>query len=147
MDSLQDRLLRFLSVEDLTVRAFERKCNLKTGTASKMTSKSYGTTFHKISQAFPRLNIEWLKTGNGNMYKPADSMSIDLDLNMDGNSQIINNIGDAQTQIAVLNERLKMKDILIKSKEAEIDGLNSLVNELKKNLETLNHVNKFLMNK
>lgn len=147
MQTIQDRLALFLAELNISVQKFERQCDMGQGGASKLTPKSYSTTFAKISKAFPQLNIEWLKTGNGNMYKNPESMKIDLDLNMDGNSQIINNIGDAQTQIAVLNERIKMLNLLLKSKESEIEGLSNLVTELKKNLETLNDVNKFLMNK
>lgn len=57
------------------MREFERQCGIKAGTASRMTEKSYGTTFHKIRQAFPSLNIDWLKTGEGEMLRPRASDS------------------------------------------------------------------------
>lgn len=106
MNPLQERLQAFLNHEDISLRAFERQCDIKAGTASKMTEKSYGTTFHKIAKAYPQLNVEWLKTGDGQMLNPQPTVDIDLDLKLGGHSQFamrdITNIGDAKTQIAIL---------------------------------------------
>lgn len=67
MNPLQDRLQTFLNFTDTSMRAFERQCGIKAGTAAKMTENSYDTTFHKISIAYPMLNLHWLKTGEGSM--------------------------------------------------------------------------------
>lgn len=75
MGKIQERLALFLLKENLTTQAFERKCNMGVGGASKLTSKSYPKTFVKIAEAFPLLNIDWLKTGEGEMLKPYPSAS------------------------------------------------------------------------
>ena len=142
MNTLQDRLQQFLNYEDISMRAFERQCDIKAGTASKMTEKSYGATFHKIAQAYPRLNIEWLKTGEGQMLNPQPTVDIDVDLKLNGHSQLalrdITNIGDAKAQIIILQER-------IKSLEKELDEKNKRIDELNDSLDRERKMNDYLM--
>ncbi|MBD5223872.1 MAG: hypothetical protein HDS71_07485 [Bacteroidales bacterium] len=114
MNPLQERLQAFLNIEDITVRAFERQCDIKAGTASKMTEKSYGTTFYKIAKAFPQLNIEWLKTGEGEMLNSLSSKpSIDIkdveDSFNDSNvlDKFLDIIREKDRQIEELNQRIK----------------------------------------
>ena len=86
MNSIQARLAIFLAEYNLSMQAFERKCNIGVATASKLSENSRATTFAKISKAYPQLNINWLKTGSGKMlnnkseisfrdYKPNDGAS------------------------------------------------------------------------
>lgn len=114
MNPLQERLQAFLNIEDITVRAFERQCDIKAGTASKMTEKSYGTTFHKIAKAFPQLNIDWLKTGEGEMLNSLSSKPfIDIkeveDSFNDSNvlDKFLDIIREKDRQIEELNQRIK----------------------------------------
>lgn len=142
MNPLQERLQSFLNHEDISLRAFERQCDIKAGTASKMTEKSYGTTFHKIAKAYPQLNVEWLKTGEGQMLNPQPTVDIDLDLKLGGHSQFamrdITNIGDANIQIAILQER-------IKSLEKELEEKDKRIEELNASLERERKMNDYLM--
>lgn len=107
-----------------------------------MTEKSYGTTFHKIAKAYPQFNVEWLKTGDGQMLNPQPTVDIDLDLKLGGHSQFamrdITNIGDAKTQIVILQER-------IKSLEKELVEKNKRIDELNASLERERKMNDFLM--
>ena len=109
--TIQDRLAQFLTEENISTQKFERQCNLGVGAASKLTQKSYATTYARIAKAFPQLNIDWLKTGEGQMYSPISTTDIDVSFKMSGQSQMavgnITNIGDAKIQIAVLQERIK----------------------------------------
>lgn len=122
--------------EDISLRAFERQCDIKAGTASKMTEKSYGTTFHKIAQAFPQLNIDWLKTGEGVMLNPQSPIDIDLNLRLGGHSQLalcdITNIGDTKTQIAVLHERVKALEKALTERDKRIIELNASLDRERK---------------
>lgn len=142
MNPLQERLQAFLNHEDISLRAFERQCDIKAGTASKMTEKSYGTTFHKIAKAYPQLNVEWLKTGDGQMLNPQPTVDIDLDLKLGGHSQLafrdITNIGDAKAQILILQERIKSLEKELGEKDKRIDELNA-------SLERERKMNDFLM--
>lgn len=134
MQTIQDRLARFLTEENISTQKFERLCNLGVGAASKLSQKSYATTYARIAKAFPQLNIDWLKTGEGDMYNPAPSMDINFDFKMSGQSQMavgnITNINDAKTQIAVLQERIKALESQIVEKDARIAELTKMNNYL-----------------
>lgn len=142
MSTVQERLATFLAEYNLSAQAFERKCNIGVATASKLSENSRGTTFHKIAKAYPQLNIDWLKTGNGQMLNPQSAIDIDVDLKLEGHSQFamhdITNIGDAKTQIVILQER-------VKSLEKELGEKNKRIAELNASLERERKMNDYLM--
>lgn len=144
MSPLQDRLRTFVGSLGISVQEFERQCGIKAGTASRMTEKSYSTTFHRIQKSFPQLNIAWLKSGDGQMLNPQASVDIDLDFKLGGHSQFamrdITNIGDAKTQIAILQER-------VKSLEKELEEKNKRIDELNASLDRERKMNDYLMDK
>ncbi len=143
MSPLQDRLKQFIALMDMSVLAFENKCGMAQGTVNKMTDNSRQRTLEKIHKTYPQLNMDWLKTGEGEMFNHATPMDIDIDLKMEGHSQMafrdINNIGDAKTQLAVLQERIKALEIQLAEKNARIDELSSSLDRERK-------MNDFLMN-
>lgn len=149
MNPLQERLQSFLNHEDISLRAFERQCDIKAGTASKMTEKSYGTTFHKIAKAYPQLNVEWLKTGEGQMLNPQPTVDIDVDLKLGGHSPFamrdITNIGDAKTQILLLRERIKSLEKELHAKQCELEEKDKRIDELNTSLERERKMNDYLM--
>lgn len=67
MLKLQERLSEFLNHKNITMQTFERRSNISTGAGCKLSEKSRLSTFSKISRAFPDLNIDWLKNGEGEM--------------------------------------------------------------------------------
>ena len=69
MDDLQSRLKEFLNYLDIPMQTFERRCGIGQGLGSRLSSRSYSTTFKRIRDAFPELNVEWLKTGEGEMLR------------------------------------------------------------------------------
>ena len=149
MNPLQERLQAFLNHEDISLRAFERQCDIKAGTASKMTERSYGTTFHKIAKAYPQLNVEWLKTGDGQMLNAHPAVDIDLDLKLGGHSQFamrdITNIGDAKTQMLLLRERIKLLEKELHAKQSELEEKDKRIDELNVSLERERKMNDYLM--
>lgn len=142
MNSLQDRLKQFITSLDLSVLAFENECGMAQGTVNKMTDNSRQRTLEKIRKHYPQLNMEWLKTGEGEMLNPQSTVDIDLDFKLGGHSQFamrdITNIGDAKTQIAILQER-------IKSLEKELGEKNKRIEELNASLERERKMNDYLM--
>lgn len=138
MSTVQERLATFLAEKNLSAQAFERKCNIGVATASKLSENSRETTFAKIAKGYPQLNIEWLKTGVGKMLKELPTIDIDLDVKLGGHSQLalrdITNIGDAKTQIIILQERIKYLEKELGEKDKRIEELNaSLERERKMN--------------
>lgn len=138
MQTLQERLKVFITSLDSSVLSFENKCGMAPGTVNKMSDKSRPKTLEKIHKQFPQLNMEWLKTGEGEMLNPQPTVDIDLDLKLGGHSQFamrdIQNIGDAKTQIVILQERIKSLEKELEEKDRRIDELNaSLERERKMN--------------
>lgn len=128
----------FITSLDSSVLSFENKCGMAPGTVNKMSDKSRPKTLEKIHKQFPQLNMEWLKTGEGEMLNPQPTVDIDLDLKLGGHSQFamrdIQNIGDAKTQIVILQERIKSLEKELEEKDRRIDELNaSLERERKMN--------------
>ena len=144
MQTLQERLKTFITSLDSSVLAFENKCGMAPGTVNKMTDKSRPKTLEKIHKQFPQLNMEWLQTGEGQMLNPQPSVDIDLDLKLGGNSQFamrdITNIGDANIQIAILQERIKSLEKELREKDKRIEELNT-------SLERERKMNDYLMDK
>lgn len=85
MEKIKDRLQVFLASKELTAKAFEEKCGLGNGTCAAISDKTRSTTFNRISKGFPELNIEWLKTGEGEMLK-SDNSSFEIANTEDGAS-------------------------------------------------------------
>lgn len=144
METIQDRVAKFLTLQNLSMQKFERKCNLGVGSISKLTAKSYATTYAKISNAFPQLNMNWLKTGEGQMLNPATSQhaedievinSEDTKINTNNskinkrkgsatsNADLMEIIKDYQKQIQDLTQQVKEKDARIQQLTDKLLGL------------------------
>lgn len=64
---LKDRLLQFISYSNLDIAVFERTAGLSNGAVHKMGDGTRSSTIDKISEVYPSLNTNWLKTGVGEM--------------------------------------------------------------------------------
>lgn len=65
---IKDRLYAFLEAKKLKPSAFERKCGLSNGFCSKVNDNITDGSIGLIEKGFPELNINWLKTGLGDMF-------------------------------------------------------------------------------
>lgn len=67
--SVKNRIKEFLEAEGITVSSFEKMINSANGYVNSI-SKSVGVDkIQLILEKFPHLNLEWLLTGKGSMYK------------------------------------------------------------------------------
>lgn len=69
MEEFTNRLFEFIKHCGLTQRGFEKKCGVN---HTDLRSKAQGPTasyLSKVSLAFPELDMTWLLSGVGNMYK------------------------------------------------------------------------------
>lgn len=64
---IKDRLYAFITFKNLKVSRFEKACGLSNGFFSKIGGSINDGSLMLISNAFPELNIEWLRTGEGEM--------------------------------------------------------------------------------
>ena len=114
MNTVKSRIQHFAATLGLSMLQFEKQCEMKYGVASRITEKSYPKTFEKIHRRFPILNIEWLKTGKGDMLlteHPAiiDSIGVNGDIshytvNNRKDSASYNSSGDQQLLRTIINK-------------------------------------------
>lgn len=67
---MKDRLTEFIKGKGISKRKFLLNCGLSETYLNTITGNPSGDTLRKIEGAYPDLNIEWLKTGKGNMLTP-----------------------------------------------------------------------------
>ena len=73
MNTVQDRTLELIKFNELTMKAFEQRCDLSTGYVTSM-RKGYGSEkLNNVLTAFPELNREWLLYGEGDMLSSTSS--------------------------------------------------------------------------
>ena len=64
---LRERLLNYIAYKGIDKATLERKSGLSNDAVNKMGDNTRVSTLDKISNAFPDINIAWLKTGVGEM--------------------------------------------------------------------------------
>ncbi len=74
-----DRLKTYLSYKKISSMKFEQLCGLSNGASGKFSVNTRASTYRRISESFPDLNVEWLKTGEGDMLNPSDSSTSAVD--------------------------------------------------------------------
>jgi len=83
MNTTKERLYIFLKFKNLKAAAFERACGLSNGFCSKVNSSITEGSIRLIQNAFPELNIDWLRTGEGEMIvKPQETNNISAMMTM-----------------------------------------------------------------
>lgn len=70
---LQNRIIAFIKYKGTTKQAFEEKAGLSNAAVSKMGDGTRQITLEKISNAFPELDMDWVKTGKGSMLRDSPS--------------------------------------------------------------------------
>ena len=63
----KERLYAFLSAKKIKPSTFERACGLSNGFCSKVSDNITEGSLTLIGKGFPELNLDWLKTGHGEM--------------------------------------------------------------------------------
>lgn len=143
METLKDRIKRFIIEQGVTVQSFEGRCGLSNGAVAKMGDNTRRSTLTRIKSVYPNLNIDWLLTGVGEMLAPTAGES-DIDEMFDADIQANNNViaqnhhtGDltinAADSAAVVrneNEMLKEKVGLLERMLKEKDEMIGLLKEM-----------------
>lgn len=137
MTDIQKRLNEFLNVQAISsMSEFERICQLGQGSGSKITANSYPNTFQRISSAFPELNIDWLKTGNGEMLKEkVQTVNNHVGQNVygangNGNNVRVNCQSELSTLIDIVNTHnvaMERMQTLLDASQKQIDELISII--------------------
>jgi hypothetical protein len=67
METVRERLVKFIKYQGITVTAFEKKCNLATSYVANIRTSIQPDKAMSISQNYPELNFDWLILGRGSM--------------------------------------------------------------------------------
>lgn len=65
--TVKERLIEFIEYKDISVREFERRCNLSYGYMKSLRHAPKNDKLSLILTAYPELNRSWLLTGEGEM--------------------------------------------------------------------------------
>lgn len=68
-ESVTSRLKAYLAQKGMNAKDFERITGLGNGTAARLSEATRETTYDRISNSGIDLNIDWLRTGEGEMLK------------------------------------------------------------------------------
>jgi hypothetical protein len=74
---MKERLIEFLDFLNISQRKFEGNCGLSNGFVDKVGDSIRETNLKKISSIYDDLNINWLKTGEGEMLKVAINQNLE----------------------------------------------------------------------
>lgn len=120
---IKDRLYDFLKVKDLKASKFEQKCGLSNGFCSKVNDNITEGSLLLIKRAFPELNINWLKTGSGDML--IEQMNLEYPNSEEGSNML--------AMVKMMQEFIQLG-----KKNADANLMNAEANKLNaQNLERL----------
>ena len=136
MESIKDRIIKFIRYRGLRVKQFENICGLSNGYINSM-RKGFGREkLENVLSMFPELNRDWIVYGEGEMLKPnTQSRTI-----ISGTGNINNNSINSPIENSVFhccNEE---------HVSAEIEKLKKQVDELREKCNILRDQNKSLIN-
>lgn len=137
VETILDRLKHFAATLDMSIYQFENECDITHGVANKMRETSRPLLWEKIRHRFPILNIEWLKTGEGEMLLPEhpaivnDGISVKGDVshsavNNGSGSASYHSTGDQQLLRTLIN-KVEGLSAQIAEKDAQISRLLEIV--------------------
>lgn len=140
--TISERLLSFIQTQKMSVRAFERRCNLTNGYVKSITDNLSAQRLDKILREFPLLNREWLMHGSGDMLLPA-APSAGASASGDGSTAVVgdeNNVNSAEVLLRAFDEiaaarllveranaTISKRDAEISKRDEQIDRLLSLL--------------------
>ena len=120
---IKDRLYSFIEEIGLKPSSFERKCGLSNGFCAKVNDNITDGSLSLITRAFPELNVNWLKTGFGDMIVTPPSLEYP-------------NSNEGSNMVAMV--KMMQEFIQLGKKNADANLMNAEANELNaQNLERL----------
>ena len=67
--TIKERVIQFITTENISTRQFELNCGLSNGAVSKMGNSTRRTIIDRILATYPQINESWLYTGEGDMLR------------------------------------------------------------------------------
>lgn len=137
----KNRLESFIKSENLNNSRFEKMCGLANGTIRGIRNGMRPESIQSIGNAFPQLNLTWLLTGEGDMYKTVVCEEVKKE-NRYGN------ISDVLKELDIVKQKLDVYEGRIENYEKErtrmldnISQLTSIITKLTEGREKLSDKN------
>ncbi|MDR0605705.1 MAG: helix-turn-helix domain-containing protein [Bacteroidales bacterium] len=135
MSTTKTRLLEFLSYLDIGQNAFEKKVGISNGYISHIKGSIGSDIINKITYVYPKLNAEWLLTGEGEMLKDVSMNNV----NGNGNTSVAGNGNITNANITEMLELQKGYQEMIKTSQVQLSESQSQINRLITIIEQLHH--------
>jgi len=132
---MKKRLIEYLAHLGIGQNKFEKNAGLSIGFINKLTGNMTIKTLDKISSEYPDLNINWLKTGEGDMIKSVVNQN-----NVNGDNIQGNNVSVNKSQTDHFIDLLRAKDKQIDKSQAQIDRSQVQIDRLIGLIEKLNNI-------
>lgn len=123
MKTQKERLMKFIAYCEMSKSAFERAAGLSSSSLIHAGNELTEKMMDKICLAFPNLNPEWLRTGDGIMLRDGSIIAAPIFTNSGNNVQNEQNV--------ISKEIIEM----LKAKDAQIDRAMAQTDKLIINLE------------
>lgn len=104
MNDIKSRLLDFAIYLNCSLRELERNCGLKRGVFSSKSESIGSDKLSNIIDTYPKLDIYWLITGQGNMIKETETSVIDNNYQSLSLTEIIGYLKEKDKRIELLIE-------------------------------------------
>lgn len=141
---INDRAQIFCKYKGITSADFERISGLANGMIKKLGEKTRRTTFDRISNAFPDLNMDWLRLGEGEMLNTNISMVQNGDggVHQQGHAgTILNQTANSERIITDflegLKEQGKLTEKAMNQTEKAMNQTDKAMNQMNRTLEYL----------
>ena len=120
-NTVKERLMKYLYKKDIKSNYFCSKIGVSAAFISSMIKSIQPDKLHSIAVNFPDLNIEWLLTGQGNMYRKSyeNVNKEDMELS-DVVKKFQNQIELKDQEISILKKRIEELDGKSSSKRSAV---------------------------
>lgn len=146
-NNIKNRILQWIDYNNLSVASFERKCGLSTGYIANMKPDVNSKKLNNIAIAFPNLNMDWLKTGEGEMINPDVSMvqTGNGGVHQQGHAgSILNQTANSEKLVTEFIDGLKAQSALT---ERSMDQTDRVIEELSEQRKLMDRLIKIIENK
>ncbi len=136
--SVKKRLKSFIKNQKIAISTFEKDIKVSNGYVNSISKGIGGEVLLKILEKFPNINIEWLLTGNGDMFKNGNISQniVGNGSNILGNGNIMGGINskintsnseESEQLIDKLESQITFLTNQIKEKDTQISNLINLL--------------------